>query len=108
MEQTIIIQIVKPSDNATFECQLGSEPFVQCKQLKSLIDSVLMYLLCHGFVYSFVPAVNHTVTVRGTSEEFIVTTAASALGTVITVTIDVNQAATFECKLDDSTFIPCK
>ena len=46
-EQTITLTIMEPSGNATFECQLDSEPFVPCKQLKSFTGSVLTYLLCH-------------------------------------------------------------
>ena len=77
-----------------------------------------------GFVFSSVAVGSHNITVRGTSsdgqtvektlnsvmiaEEFILTTTASALGTIITVTMDANQAAAFECKLDDSNFVPCK
>ena len=75
-------------------------------------------------MFSSVDVGSHNITVRGTSpdgqtvektlsslmiaEEFIPMLTATALGTIITVTIDANQAATFECKLDDSSFVPCK
>ena len=77
-----------------------------------------------NFVYTCVAPGNHTVTVRGTTQDgqvgeltfsplqvsstFMVTTVASPLGTTITVTICANQDATFECQLDDSNFVPCK
>ena len=35
------------------------------------------------------------------------TTGCTVLGTIITVTIDANQEAVFECQLDDSSFVPC-
>ena len=76
-----------------------------------------------GFVYSSVPVGDHTIIVRGTaqdgqtseltislsvSSQFMITAVASVLGSTITVIIDANQDATFECQLDASSFVPCK
>ena len=75
-------------------------------------------------MYPSVAVGNHSVTVRGTSQDgqstnevtlspleimlnLVVRTSVSATGTVITVIIDANQDATFECQLDDAKFIPC-
>ena len=42
------------------------------------------------------------------SPSFMITAVASPLGTTITVTIDANQDATFECQLDNEAFVPFK
>ena len=75
-----------------------------------------------GFVYPSVAFGNHSITVKGTSQDneisevilgpllispFMVTAACSELGTIITVIIDANQEAVFECQLDDSSFVSC-
>ena len=77
-----------------------------------------------GFTYTSVPFGNRNVTVRGTAQDgtsnqvilsplmvvppLTVTATLSASGTRITVTIEANQDATFECQLDDQDFISCK
>ena len=76
-----------------------------------------------GFVYTSVAVGDHTITVTGTAQDgqtgelnlsltvsspFMITAIATILGTTITVTIDANQDATFECQLDDSSFVSCK
>ena len=76
-----------------------------------------------GFVYISVPIGDRSITVRGTSvdnqtstvtvspvrvsADLTVTATVSRDGTVITVIIDANQDATFECQLDNTSFIPC-
>ena len=76
-----------------------------------------------GFVYDSVSPGTHNVTVRGTLNgqsvdaflgpltsvpELSFTTAVTVSGTVVTLIIEANQAATFECQLDDQEFVPCK
>lgn len=77
----------------------------------------------NGFEFTSVAAGTHFVTVRGTLNsltgdstlgpltsipELSFQTIISVLGTVVTITIDANQAATFECQLDSQAFVPCK
>ena len=71
-------------------------------------------------MYASVAVGNHSITVRGTSQdgqtnEVIITLeispesiAVTVSGTVITVIIESNLDATFECQLDDLNFVPCK
>ena len=76
-----------------------------------------------GFEYTSVTAGTHFVTVRGTLNglsrettlglltsvpELSFSTSVSISGTVVTIIIHANQAATFECQLDDQDFVPCK
>ena len=76
-----------------------------------------------GFEYTSVSPGTHFVTVRGTLNsqssditlgpltslpELSFTTSVTVSGTVITLIIDANQGATFECQLDDQDFVPCK
>ena len=83
-------------------------------------------MLCagsNGFQFTSVSPGTHFVTITGTlnglsgSEtlgpltsipELTVESSISISGTVITVIIEANQAATFECQLDDQDFVPCK
>ena len=75
-------------------------------------------------MYPSVAPGEHNITVRGTTQDgqveelrlgpllvsssFMITAAASPLGSTITVIIDANQDATFECQLDNEAFVPCK
>lgn len=75
-------------------------------------------------MYPSVAPGNHNITVTGTTQDgqveevrlgplqvsssFMITSVASALGTVITVSIDAPQNATFERQLDNEAFVPCK
>ena len=76
-----------------------------------------------GFEYTSVAAGTHFVTVRGALNglsgeatlgpltsvpELSLATTVAISGTTITLTIVANQAATFECQLDDGEFVPCK
>lgn len=76
-----------------------------------------------GFEFTSVAAGTHYVTVRGTLNhlssnitlgpvmvypELLFNTTASVLGTVATISIHANQAATFACQIDNSSFVPCK
>ena len=72
-------------------------------------------------MFTSVAVGNHTVTVRGTLNgqpsqltlpveivpQLTVTVTVTASGTIITVIIDSNMDATFECQLDSDEFIPC-
>ena len=75
-------------------------------------------------MYPSVTPGNHNITVRGTTQDgqvgelrlgpllvsssFMIMAVASSLGTIISVTIDATQDATFECQLDNEAFVPCK
>ena len=76
-----------------------------------------------GFEFTSVAAGTHFVTVRGALNglsgettlgplasvpELLLSTSISVSGTVITIIIDANQAANFECQLDNQAFEPCK
>ena len=76
-------------------------------------------------MYTSVAFGNHSVRVRGTtqdgqtsellltplqvtSSQFMVTASAGLSGTIITLIIETTQDATFRCQLDDLDFVPCK
>lgn len=76
-----------------------------------------------GFEYSPVAPGTHFVTVRGALNgqsgeatlgpltsvpRLTLATTVALSGTTITLTIEANQNATFECQLDDQDFVPCK
>ena len=76
-----------------------------------------------GFQCTSVAAGTHFVTVRGplnglsgettlgpltSVPELSFTTSITISGTVVTIIIDANQDATFECQLDNQDFVPCK
>ena len=126
--QDIIIRITDNVGGTTFQCQLDNQPFVSCKH--SLLFPIVLSLYIStvtgvdDFVYFSVAFGNHTITVRGTTQDgqvgelnfgpltvspsFMIAVTASPVGTTITVTIDATEDATFECQLDDSKFVPCK
>ena len=75
-------------------------------------------------MYTSVAIGTHSITVRGTAQDgqsnemtlsglnvtsnLVVNATVSALGTAITLIIEANEDATFECQLDNQTFVPCK
>ena len=87
------------------------------------INSILCNIVTgsDGFMYPSVAVGNHTVTVRGTLNgqpsqltlpveifpQLTVTVTVTASGTVITVIIDANMNAMFQCQLDSDDFVPC-
>ena len=94
-----------------------------CNSEKYSHSSTSFVLGCDGFEFTSVLPGIHFVTVRGTASgqsldatlvlltsvpKLIVALTVSVSGTVVTATIEANQAATFECQLDDGPFVPCK
>ena len=82
-----------------------------------------VYVGYDGFQFTSVAAGTHFVTIRGTSNgqsdeatlgpltsisELSFSVFVTVSGTIITVFIAANQAATFECQLDNQDFVPCK
>ena len=77
-----------------------------------------------GFMYPSVAVGTHSITVRGTAQDgqsndvtltglritsnLNVNALVSTLGTIITIIIEANKDATFECQLDNEDFVPCK
>ena len=93
-----------------------------CKSI-SYCHTQTTLLGADGFEFTSVLPGSHFVTVRGTSggqsldatlgpltsvPELTVSLTVSVSGTVVTATIEANQAATFECQLDNDAFVPCK
>ena len=94
-----------------------------CNSEKYNHSSTSFVLGSDGFEFTSVLPGTHFVTVRGTASgqslnatlgpltsvpELTVGLTVSVSGTVVTATIEANQAATFECQLDDGPFVPCK